>query len=65
MKVSIEGMSCGHCVNAVTEGLKAVAGVSNVVVDLAAKQATIEGNPDAAAVKEAIEDLGYDVVGIE
>lgn len=65
MKVSIEGMSCGHCVNAVTEGLKALAGVSNVVVDLAAKQATIEGNPDAAAVKEAIEDLGYDVVGIE
>ena len=63
--ISIEGMSCGHCVNSVTEALKAVAGVTSVNVDLAGKKAVVEGTADDAALKAAVEDMGYDVVGIQ
>lgn len=63
--ISIEGMSCQHCVGAVTEALKAVAGVTSVNVDLASKKAVVEGTADEAALKEAVEDTGFDVVGIQ
>jgi len=63
--ISIEGMSCGHCVNAVTEALKAVEGVTSVVVSLEAKNAIVEGTAADAALKEAVEDTGFDVVGIK
>jgi copper chaperone CopZ len=57
----ITGMSCGHCVAAVTEGLEAVPGVTGVAIDLAAKQATVtsEGPLDAATVRDAVEGAGY------
>ena len=42
---------------------KAVPGVENAVVDLKAKNVTVTGNPDIAAVKKAIVDAGYEVVG--
>jgi len=63
--ISIEGMSCGHCVNAVTEALKNVEGVTSVAVSLEAKNAVVEGAASDAALKEAIEDIGFDVVGIQ
>lgn len=63
--ISIEGMHCGHCVNAVTEALKAVAGVTSVTVDLEGKKAVVEGTAADAALKEAVEDTGFDVVGIQ
>lgn len=63
--ISIEGMSCQHCVNTVTAALQAVAGVTAVTVDLAGKKATVEGTAADAALKEAIEDTGFDVVGIQ
>lgn len=40
-KMLIEGMMCPRCKAAVEKGLKAVAGVADCVVDLAAKTATI------------------------
>jgi copper chaperone len=63
--LTVEGMSCGHCKNAVETAVRALAGVSSAHVDLAAKQLTVEF--DAAAVslsqiKEAVEEQGYDVV---
>jgi len=33
-------------------------------VDLASKSAVVEGEADEAALKAAVEDAGYDVVGI-
>ena len=55
------GMSCGHCVAAVTEALTAVPGVRDVAVDLAAKRATVTsaGPLDVAVVRDAIEGAGY------
>jgi len=66
-KISIEGMSCGHCVNHVNEALKEVNGVSNVNVNLNDKNALIDATNDVKDedIKFAIEDAGYEVVSIE
>jgi copper chaperone len=63
-KILIEGMSCGHCVKHATEALKEL-GLENVKVDLATKTAVAEGNVSDAEIKAAIEEVGYEVVGIE
>lgn len=57
----IKGMTCGHCVKAVTKALGKVPGVSKVEqVDLASGRATIDGSPDENAVIAAIKDEGYE-----
>ena len=60
--IKIEGMSCGHCKAAVEKALKAVAGVENAGVDLEKKQAVVTGNAVMEAMREAVEDAGYEVV---
>jgi len=57
----VEGMSCGGCVASVTRALQQVPGVTEVQVDLDAKQATVSGTADRAAVVAAIEDAGFEV----
>jgi copper chaperone len=44
IKLSVSGMSCGHCETAVSKALKSVEGVSDVQVNLSAGTASIEGN---------------------
>ena len=64
--ISIEGMSCGHCVSAVTDALNKLEGVKSVEVNLENKNAVIEvDNVKDEDIKEAIENIGFDVVGIE
>ena len=41
-KLSIEGMSCDHCVRAVTEALQGLSGVTKAVVTLKTKSAEVE-----------------------
>ena len=63
--ISIEGMHCEHCVKAVNDALAAVAGVDKVAVNLAGNNAVVEGaDLNNAALTEAIEDIGFDVVSI-
>ncbi len=59
--ITVKGMSCGHCKAMVEKNIAKLPGVESVAVDLATGQTTIQGNPDAAAVKEVIEDLGFTV----
>ena len=61
--INVNGMMCTHCQARVESVCKAVPGVENAVVDLKAKNVTVTGNPDIAAVKKAIVDAGYEVVG--
>lgn len=63
-KILIEGMTCRHCVMHVTRSLQELE-LENVNVDLAAKSAFVEGTASDEAIKAAIEDAGYEVVGIE
>jgi copper chaperone len=64
-KISIEGMSCGHCVAHVKEALEGIDGVSLIEVNLEGKYATVETDVNNEILKEAIEEEGYDVVNIE
>lgn len=61
--MTIKGMSCQHCVMAVTKALNGVAGVTGVKVDLATGRATFEETVpvDVGAVAAAIRKAGYDV----
>ena len=61
----VEGMSCGHCKNAVERSLKSVSGVQDAVVDLEAKTATVtyeEGKAARSDLEKAIVDAGYEVI---
>jgi copper chaperone CopZ len=59
----VAGMSCDHCVVAVTEEVGKVAGVAAVDVDLGAKLVRVRGDAvDGAAVVAAIDEAGYDAV---
>ncbi len=59
--IRIEGMSCQHCVMAVTKALSGVAGVRNVKVDLPRGEAAFEeeGPVDLAVLREAVRKAGF------
>ncbi len=59
----VSGMTCGHCVGAVTAELTKLAGVTNVTVDLATGRVTVDSDlPLAPAdVAEAIDEAGYEL----
>ena len=61
--IKISGMSCQHCVMAVTKALQKIAGVRNIQVDLDKGEATFdeEGPVDGNAIREAIKKAGFDV----
>ena len=59
---SVPGMSCGHCVAALTSEVEKVVGVSSVDVELNTKRVAVAGAElDDAAVRAAIDEAGYDV----
>ena len=60
-KLSVEGMSCPHCVGRVKKHLQSVPNVSNVDVDLEAKQAVFQtdGDIDMQGIIAAINDFGF------
>lgn len=63
--LNVEGMSCSHCVNAVTKALTALDGVLGVNVDLAGKTVAVDYEEEKVSlenIKEAIEEEGYDLV---
>jgi copper chaperone len=61
--VKIKGMSCDHCVMAVTRALNEIDGIKDVKVDLAKGKATYnEATPvDLDVVKAQIAKAGYEV----
>lgn len=60
---NVVGMSCGHCVAAVTSEVSKIAGVTRVDVDLASGAVTVESDRpvDPNAFAEAIDEAGYTV----
>ena len=64
-KIKIQGMSCNHCVMAVTKALSGIEGIRDVQVDLKTGEATFEETApvDPEVIKEKIADAGYEVVG--
>lgn len=67
--LSVDGMTCGHCVASVTEELKEVPGVAIVSVELVSggtSKVTVHTDTgvDDDAIREAVSEAGFDLVGI-
>lgn len=66
--ISIEGMHCGHCANAIADALKKMKGVSEAEVLFTTGKARVMYDPDAVKPDDfakAIQALGYTVKGIK
>ena len=61
--IKVNGMMCPHCKARVESVCKAVEGTQDAVVDLQQKIVTVTGKADLDALKKAITDAGYEVVG--
>ena len=59
----VTGMTCDHCVRAVTDEVTKLDGVTDVAVDLASGEVTITSNQalDEAEVHAAVDEAGYEV----
>lgn len=59
--VIVSGMTCGHCAASVGEEVGALAGVTDVDVDVASGRVTISSSApiEADAIRGAIEEAGY------
>lgn len=62
---SVSGMSCGHCESAVTKEVTAIPGVTSVTAVAQTGLLTVgsEGPLDDDAVRAAVDEAGYELVG--
>lgn len=61
LELTITGMTCDHCVHAVTTAISEVPGVKEAKVSLATNSATVEGDAlDTAAIVAAVAEEGYE-----
>lgn len=59
----VEGMTCGHCVQAVTAEVQGVPGISEVAVELEGGRLVVTGDAiDESAVAAAVDEAGYRLV---
>jgi copper chaperone len=63
IEFQVEGMSCQHCVSSVTKAIRQQDANASVEVSLAAGMIKIESPVAIEALKAAIDDAGYKVVG--
>ena len=62
--IKVQGMSCEHCVKAVTEAIAGLPGLSGINVDLAGGIASFSYEPAKTGlekIKAAVVDAGYEV----
>lgn len=68
-KISVSGMVCSFCAQGIEKRLKAVPGTASVRIDLAKGMVEVTARPgstlDAATLKKAVRDAGYDVRRID
>ncbi|WP_309675288.1 cation transporter [Pseudomonas sp.] len=57
---NVQGMSCGHCVKAITQALQAKDPSASVRIDLAAKEVGVESALSADQVIAVITEEGYE-----
>lgn len=66
--IKVGGMTCAMCVKAIEDVLNKLNGVNQATVNLASEKAYVTYNPQMTSVaemKDAIEDLGYEYLGLE
>ncbi|HEK0909401.1 heavy-metal-associated domain-containing protein [Pseudomonas machongensis] len=58
---NVQGMSCGHCVKAVTRAVQEQDATAQVEVDLGARQVRVQSQLGVQQILEAIREEGYQV----
>jgi copper ion binding protein len=60
----VKGMTCDHCVNAVTEEISRLDGVTAVDIDLASGRVTVTSREVLGLddVRDAVDEAGYELV---
>jgi len=63
----ITGMTCAHCVSAVSQELSALPGVRGVEVDLGAGTARVTSDAvlPIDEIRHAVDEAGYQLAGID
>jgi copper chaperone len=64
IEFQVEGMSCQHCVAAVTNAIREHDAAAQVQVDLGAGRVTVDSVQTAEALKAAIDEAGYTVTAV-
>jgi|JI10StandDraft_1071094.scaffolds.fasta_scaffold217607_2 copper chaperone len=60
--VKVQGMSCGHCVRAITKILTELDNTAKIQIDLVAQTVHFDGEADQKEIVSAIQDAGYGVL---
>lgn len=63
--ISVTGMTCQHCVKAVTNAINELDANAKITVDLTKNQVQVASSLDAKLLANAIEAEGYKVLAIE
>ncbi|MEK9602446.1 MAG: cation transporter [Pontimonas sp.] len=68
--VEVQGMTCQHCVKAVTSEIEGIEGVTGVDIALepeGTSQVTVESESAVSSdvLRDAIAEAGYDMVGVQ
>lgn len=58
--ITVEGMSCEHCEQAVEDALEGVDGVMSAEADREQERAIVDGDADPQALVGAVDEVGYD-----
>lgn len=64
LKFQVDGMSCDHCVRAVTEAVQSADPDAKVDIDLESKKVAVDSRRESAAIAEAIREAGYEPVAL-
>ena len=62
-ELTVEDMSCNHCVGRVTKAVQKVDADARVAIDLPTKKVRIDSHADLDRIAAAIDDAGYPVTG--
>lgn len=64
IQFQVEGMSCGHCVGAITRAVQAIDPAARVSADVPTQAVSVDSGADKDALRRAIEDAGYPVKSV-
>lgn len=64
MKMIVEGMTCGHCVRAITSAIHRLDPSAQVDIDLGTADVSVAGSISVEAAVAAIQEAGYTVAAI-
>jgi len=63
-RFDVVGMSCGHCVRAVTEAVHGLDQAAVVRIDLPTGTVTVQSDAETARLEAAIANAGYEVKAV-